>query len=98
MLVKEVAILSIPIYMFARWHCSLTIWVLCSVNPARSFGPAMVSRTFHEYWIFWVGPLVGGALAAFIYTLVFKVRVSCNSMMVHLVDLHAVETIITIHH
>lgn len=52
----------------------------CSVNPARSFGPAVVSRTFHEYWIFWVGPLVGGAVAAFIYTLVFKVREESTGM------------------
>ena len=26
----------------------------CSINPARSFGPAMVARVFHRYWIFWV--------------------------------------------
>ena len=49
---------------------------LCSVNPARGFGPAVVSRTFHRYWIFWVGPLTGAAVAAFIYQTVFKVRVS----------------------
>ena len=48
----------------------------CSVNPARGFGPAMVSRTFHQYWIFWVGPLTGAAVAAVIYQTVFKVRVS----------------------
>lgn len=46
----------------------------CSVNPARSFGPAVVSRTFHQYWIFWVGPLVGAACAAVIYQS-FKARV-----------------------
>ncbi|KAA6420621.1 MAG: hypothetical protein FRX49_09414 [Trebouxia sp. A1-2] len=45
----------------------------CSVNPARSFGPAVVSRTFHQYWIFWVGPLVGATCAAVIYQS-FKAR------------------------
>ena len=49
--------------------------LFCSVNPARGFGPAVVSHTFHEYWIFWVGPLAGGAVAALIYTTVFSVRV-----------------------
>ena len=50
--------------------------LVCSVNPARGFGPAMVSRTFHQYWIFWVGPLVGSFVAVVIYEVVFKVRVS----------------------
>ena len=48
----------------------------CSVNPARGFGPAVVSRTFHQYWIFWVGPLVGATIACVIYQSIFRVRVS----------------------
>lgn len=46
----------------------------CCVNPARGFGPAVVSRTFHQYWIFWVGPLVGATLACIIYQSIFRVR------------------------
>jgi len=52
----------------------LRVCLPCSVNPARSFGPAVVSRTFHEYWIFWVGPLTGAFCAAVIYQS-FKARV-----------------------
>lgn len=35
-----------------------------TVNPARAFGPAAVSGTWVGQAIFWVGPLVGGLLAA----------------------------------
>ena len=36
----------------------------CSVNPARSFGPAVFSPgAFADYWIMVVGPLVGAAVA-----------------------------------
>lgn len=36
-----------------------------SLNPARSFGPAVVNRSFPGYhWIYWVGPLLGALLSA----------------------------------
>jgi aquaporin Z len=34
-----------------------------SVNPARSFGPAIISGQWYGWWIYWVGPLIGGLLA-----------------------------------
>ncbi|KAH9301393.1 hypothetical protein KI387_012976, partial [Taxus chinensis] len=42
-----------------------------SMNPARSFGPALASGEWKEHWVFWVGPLVGGALAGFSYENIF---------------------------
>lgn len=40
-----------------------------SVNPARSFGPAIFAGgdAFVNVWIFIIAPLVGAALAAFVY-------------------------------
>jgi len=40
-----------------------------SVNPARSFGPALLigGSALSNVWIFLVAPLIGGVLAAFIY-------------------------------
>ncbi|MBQ4208199.1 MAG: aquaporin, partial [Clostridia bacterium] len=40
-----------------------------SVNPARSFGPAIFvgGDALSSLWVFIVGPLVGGVLAALVY-------------------------------
>ncbi|BFZ60460.1 hypothetical protein YB2330_001496 [Saitoella coloradoensis] len=39
-----------------------------SLNPARSFGPCVVLRTFDTYhWIYWVGPGLGALLASTFY-------------------------------
>jgi aquaporin NIP len=41
-----------------------------SMNPARSFGPALASGTWHDLWIYIAGPLIGATLGVFAYQLV----------------------------
>ena len=38
-----------------------------SVNPARSFGPALIAGDLSGIWVFLLAPLVGGILAAAVY-------------------------------
>ncbi|KAG7307323.1 hypothetical protein JYU34_007492 [Plutella xylostella] len=35
-----------------------------SLNPARSLGPALLYSCWGSHWVYWVGPLLGAALAA----------------------------------
>jgi aquaporin Z len=44
-----------------------------SVNPARSTGPAVIAQgwALHQLWLFWVAPLIGGALGGGIYSMLF---------------------------
>ncbi|MFI5010107.1 MAG: MIP family channel protein [Solirubrobacterales bacterium] len=38
-----------------------------AMNPARAFGPQLVGNYWSNGWVWYVGPLVGGALAAVLY-------------------------------
>jgi MIP family channel proteins len=38
-----------------------------SMNPARTFGPALASGEWHEFWVYVAGPLLGAALGALAY-------------------------------
>ena len=44
-----------------------------SVNPARSTGPALFvgGLALHQLWLFWVAPLIGGAIGGIGYRLLF---------------------------
>ena len=38
-----------------------------AMNPARTFGPALASGHWDNQLIYWVGPLLGGAVAGLVY-------------------------------
>jgi MIP family channel proteins len=44
------------------------------MNPARAFGPELVSGHWTNWWVWWVGPLAGGALAAVLYEVLYLGR------------------------
>ncbi len=67
--------LFVSSYRLMRWT-PLMVWILVAVmvsleasisgtslNPARSFGPALVSWSWHYHWLYWVAPPLGALLA-----------------------------------
>ncbi|XP_043707487.1 aquaporin PIP2-4-like isoform X5 [Telopea speciosissima] len=45
------------------------------INPARSFGAAVIynkSKAWDDHWVFWVGPLIGAAIAAFYHQFILR--------------------------
>ncbi|XP_068121206.1 aquaporin-2-like [Hyperolius riggenbachi] len=39
----------------------------CSMNPARSFAPAVLTGNFTDHWVFWLGPMFGAVLGSLLY-------------------------------
>jgi MIP family channel proteins len=56
--------IGLTVMVGALWAGPLTG---ASMNPARSFGPALLSGTWDIHWVYWVGPIVGAALGATLY-------------------------------
>jgi|SRR5579884_937652 len=38
-----------------------------AMNPARAFGPELANNFWAQGWIYWIGPIVGGLVAAIAY-------------------------------
>ncbi len=44
------------------------------MNPARSFGPAVVQNVWTNHWLYWIGPISGAFFAAILYKFILKPR------------------------
>ena len=42
-----------------------------AMNPARAFGPALASGLWMNQLVYWIGPIVGGIIAALTYNTAF---------------------------
>jgi MIP family channel proteins len=38
-----------------------------AMNPSRAFGPALIDNIWTDHWIYWIGPIIGAAIAAVLY-------------------------------
>jgi MIP family channel proteins len=45
-----------------------------AMNPARWFGPAVASGTFDDWYVWWIGPLIGAGVAALLYRFALEAR------------------------
>lgn len=55
--------LAIGLALFVG-HLICVYYTGAGLNPARSFGPCVASRSFPNYhWIYWVGPILGSFIA-----------------------------------
>lgn len=44
------------------------------LNPARSLGPSFVLSKWDNHWVYWLGPLIGGATSGLIYEYILNPR------------------------
>jgi hypothetical protein len=48
-------------------------------NPARVFGPAVLTGNFDNHWVYWLGDLFGATLAGFVQTQLFSHKATQSS-------------------
>ncbi|OXU26752.1 hypothetical protein TSAR_010493 [Trichomalopsis sarcophagae] len=46
----------------------------CSMNPARSFGPALLNNQWTGHWVFWFGPFAGALVGSLLYKMTFALK------------------------
>ena len=62
-----VSAVSIVVQQAGGPRPSLSLNAGASMNPARSFGPALVYNYFNWHWCYWAAPIAGAVAAALVY-------------------------------
>jgi len=69
-----IAALAIGLSVFIA-HIGSVYYTGTSINPARAFGPSVVTGTFQTYaWIYYVGPMLGSAIASGFFIVIKGLR------------------------
>nr|APP14132.1 major intrinsic protein AQP1 [Microdera punctipennis] len=68
---KPAAALAIGMAV-AVGHLAAVDMTGASMNPARSFGSALIASDWTNHWVYWVGPILGAVAAALIYKHAFS--------------------------
>ncbi|EEZ98804.1 aquaporin AQPAn.G [Tribolium castaneum] len=63
---KPAATLAIGMAV-AVGHLATVDFTGSSMNPARSFGSALIANNWTDHWVYWAGPILGGVAAALLY-------------------------------
>jgi len=67
---KYIAPLAIGIAVTVG-HLGAISFTGASMNPARTFGTAVINNNWDNHWIYWTGPILGGLAASLLYTQAF---------------------------
>ncbi|VEN55520.1 unnamed protein product [Callosobruchus maculatus] len=68
---KSTAPLAIGLAV-ALGHLTCMPFTGASMNPARSFGSAVIANIWDDHWVYWAGPIFGGIAAALLYKHAFQ--------------------------
>ena len=69
--VRGTALLAIPLTLIAIHVAAIPISG-ASVNPARSFGPALVGTEFTDYWIYLIFPTLGAVVGWILHRVIVE--------------------------
>lgn len=60
----------------ALGHLGTITYTGSSMNPARTLGTALMTDNWSNHWVYWLGPIAGGVVAALIYSLALEAKPS----------------------